>query len=507
VLLQRELDQSYVPAKLTDANGEAEFRGLPAGSYKYRVTAANHQEKIGRIWIKPGLITTEPVFLDYNLVTVEWSVTETTIQDKYEVVLTTTYETNVPAAVVVASPTSVNLPPMRAGDVFNGEFTLSNHGLVRADNVVFELPADDGFFHYELMSGLPTSLAAHEQVRIPYKVVCLKSPDQSAGGNGSGGGCSRYTRCVIIRYVYKCAHGEVTAGSSRYCVIYDNGECKSAPVSGGGTGGGGASGGGGYVNIGWSGGTSSGYSGSPAPPPAPLPGQKCLPCLLNRPPCLPCTLKRFYHELVGSYVDLLMGGYTDEVTDLGLKSGGVDFSVKRILRDGAWRFDFEDYGLKFRLKESTILGQVRHPDGAGGGDLVTSPLYDGAIESGGIIYERITAVPQPLGDDRVLPLYTVLNLPGMVFAFGHESSITVTDSGYRWRDRKGRWREYDKSGRLLSSGDHNGLRRKYIYRVMVGGQVLKCHIFMVRPPARFKTCPPPPLGGRGGQQRPGEPGP
>jgi hypothetical protein len=76
--------------------------------------------------------TPEAVFLNYQLVTVEWKVTETTIRDRYEIVLQATYETDVPAAVVVADPGSVTLPDMKAGDVFTGEFTLTNHGLIRA---------------------------------------------------------------------------------------------------------------------------------------------------------------------------------------------------------------------------------------------------------------------------------------------------------------------------------------------------------------------------------------
>ena len=65
----------------------------------------------------------------------EWEVNEITIEDKYEIVLTATYETDVPAAVVAIEPSSVSLPAMQAGDVFNGEFTLTNYGLIRADDL------------------------------------------------------------------------------------------------------------------------------------------------------------------------------------------------------------------------------------------------------------------------------------------------------------------------------------------------------------------------------------
>ena len=50
----------------TDVFGEVLISELPSGSYRYRVTAANHQEESGRFWIKPGLTDTQDVFLDYN---------------------------------------------------------------------------------------------------------------------------------------------------------------------------------------------------------------------------------------------------------------------------------------------------------------------------------------------------------------------------------------------------------------------------------------------------------
>ncbi len=103
-------------------------------------------ENPGRFWVKPGVTASEDVFLDYHMVTVEWEVTETAIQDRYEIVLHATYLTHVPAPVVVFEPTSVSLSYMKAGDVLNGELTLTNWVLVRADGLSFEFPADDAHF-------------------------------------------------------------------------------------------------------------------------------------------------------------------------------------------------------------------------------------------------------------------------------------------------------------------------------------------------------------------------
>ncbi|MGA9236008.1 MAG: Ig-like domain-containing protein, partial [Desulfobacterales bacterium] len=201
VRLQNEAVLTEEYNKTTDSLGEAFFEELPAGRYKARVTAVNHQEVIGRVWVKPGVTVVEDVFLDVNLVTVEWSVTETTIQDKYDIVLSAIYETNVPAAVVAVEPISIVLPRMRAGDVYNGEIALVNYGLIRAEALSFNLPGSDRNFKFELLSGsLPESIEAKERIVIPYRVTCLQSLDQEEGG--TGGGCSRYVRCMTVDYGY-----------------------------------------------------------------------------------------------------------------------------------------------------------------------------------------------------------------------------------------------------------------------------------------------------------------
>jgi len=102
ITLQNETVTTITASATTDSFGEAVFNDLAAGRYQYRITASNHEQEIGRVWIKPGITVNEDVFLNYNLVTVEWEVNEITIEDTYEITLNTTFETDVPAAVVIA---------------------------------------------------------------------------------------------------------------------------------------------------------------------------------------------------------------------------------------------------------------------------------------------------------------------------------------------------------------------------------------------------------------------
>ncbi len=255
ITVQNELVPGNIDPIVTDSLGEAYFTNLAAGRYKFRATALNHQEVIGRFTVKPGITVTEDIFLDYNLVTVEWSVNEITIQDKYEIILSATYETNVPAAVIVLEPAGITLPNMKAGDVFQGELTLTNYGLVRADNVKQRLPVSDPYIRYEFMVTVPDSLDAKSRITIPYRAVSLQSFDPT--GTATGGGCFSYSAGTGVSCNYACANGVVSSTStSTSWSYYSGGGCggPGGPVGtpicvGNSCGNGGGWGGGGGVSM------------------------------------------------------------------------------------------------------------------------------------------------------------------------------------------------------------------------------------------------------------------
>lgn len=300
--------------------GEVLFEDLAGGTYKCRITAGNHQEYGGRVWIKPGITVTKDVFLAYNLVTVEWEVNEITIEDKYEIVLTATYETDVPAAVVVAEPASVTLPDMKAGDVYHGEFVLTNHGLIRADGLNFSLPESDAHFRYELPENLPDFLEAKGRMKIPYRVTCLKALDQEEE-TGTGGGCYSYMECITTGYYYICSNGMTFGGAStRHCVTKSYGDCS-------GEGGGGVGGHWGYTFSGGGEGDTSGRTISPRPVDTPLEStqNKCIlppPCPYDDDPCREKDSEKNNSQEVGSWVNTPTGRYWDSSVDLTVDSVG-----------------------------------------------------------------------------------------------------------------------------------------------------------------------------------------
>jgi hypothetical protein len=137
------------------------------------VRADHHESHVSRITIKPGFNNAR-ISLNYNAVTFDWSVVPVTFEDRYEVVVNATFETKVPVPVVVVEPAAINLPRMCGGQVYNGEFKLTNHGLIDAVDVEIPIPESDENFKYELSSTFGGKIKAGQTVVVPFRITCLK---------------------------------------------------------------------------------------------------------------------------------------------------------------------------------------------------------------------------------------------------------------------------------------------------------------------------------------------
>lgn len=178
----------------TDALGSATVFDLPEGRYSYNISAPGATPTSGSFVILPGTTTNVPIALELSLVKIEWSVTPVVIEDRYDIRITQTYETNVPTPVLVVEPAGINLPDLQPGQVFNGELTVSNYGLISLDNVKATFPSSIGDYDIELMSSsLPNRLDAMQKVVVPYRVtrrIAVSSNASSIGDEitGFGGG-------------------------------------------------------------------------------------------------------------------------------------------------------------------------------------------------------------------------------------------------------------------------------------------------------------------------------
>lgn len=279
IRLQNDAVLTYLRTLTTDAQGRAELTDLPPGTYTYRASGPRHADRSGRIFVRPGVTTSERVHLQYQTISIDFSVTETTIKDEYQINLDATFQTQVPAPVVLLEPLSINLPDLQVGEEFTGELTLTNYGQVQADKVVFMPPQSDEYYRYEFLADIPKTLAAKQRVVIPYRVTAVKLHPRSMGFTqartaemgavqsivakaSNAGSCSSYAKWATTECSWVCANGEEeTRTSTSTFSRLIGGSCGSGGSSGGGGGGwGGAAGGAG----GWGGGSGAG-GGTPLP--------------------------------------------------------------------------------------------------------------------------------------------------------------------------------------------------------------------------------------------------
>ena len=125
-----------------------------------------------------------PVALEVTLVQVEWSVTPVIIEDRYEIKITTTFETNVPTPVLVIEPGGITLPELKPTEVYNGEFTAANYGLVALNEVKIQIPAADNDYDIQVLTAIPETLKAMQKVSVMYRVTRRQLSAALAGASG-----------------------------------------------------------------------------------------------------------------------------------------------------------------------------------------------------------------------------------------------------------------------------------------------------------------------------------
>ncbi|KAJ8311800.1 hypothetical protein KUTeg_010655 [Tegillarca granosa] len=162
----------YSMELLTTNDTEVTFEDIYEDRYNLHVSAPSHSSYQAVIITKfDKNITT--VFLERIAVTYTWTVTPTTIQDKYVITMESTFETQVPMPVVTIKPAKVNTIPYEEGRLDRMEFEITNHGLIRADNLRFSLPNHPYLIFTQTIPNIG-SLAANGSMIVPLSVK-LKS--------------------------------------------------------------------------------------------------------------------------------------------------------------------------------------------------------------------------------------------------------------------------------------------------------------------------------------------
>ena len=218
----------------SDLNGLARLENVPAGKYAYRGEAAGFNTVSGVAAIEPGLTKALELFLPTSMVTYKWSVTPTSITDKYDITLDMTFRTDVPAPALIASPQTVTVK-MSGGQTTYTQYTLTNKGLVSAYDIKITNSGDEALAVESAISRI-AELKPGQTVVVPLKVTLAHA---SAHGGKSGGEGYYQSQCgaVPAGYAVGILAGDVAGGDGL------------PPRTGGGGGGWSVSGGADYVAV------------------------------------------------------------------------------------------------------------------------------------------------------------------------------------------------------------------------------------------------------------------
>ncbi len=223
---------------VTNALGELTLGPLPPGRYTYRAQGPTHSPSRGRVLLRPGATIDEDVFLDFTTVSFTCSVTPTTILDIYNITLSATYSTVVPAPVVVIEPGVVNIPELTVGQFSAGELTVTNFGLLRADNVLLDRTMTNPFFRIDIFGDMPNELQPGQRIDLLNRIIALQDLPNRASATAraqdlsvwlgsksgahspaaslapTGGGCNAFQRQTRIEYSFVRANGVLRRAST-----------------------------------------------------------------------------------------------------------------------------------------------------------------------------------------------------------------------------------------------------------------------------------------------------
>ena len=235
----------------TTESGMVVFLNINEDRYQLRVTGPNHVP-VDQILVTSAEEPVHTVFLPRRAVTYSFTVVPTTFDETYTVTLEADFVTHVPIPVVTITPQEVSLEPYELGLEDTIQYNITNHGLIRADDVGFQLPSGHPFLQFSTEIEEFGSLDALTSIIVPVKVTRIENREKRNVAACFGA----LFYAIGVAYSYVCGDLQHRSASA---VLRGFGQFSDCDFGGGGRGGGGGGvGGGRYRLIG-----SGGFAGDP----------------------------------------------------------------------------------------------------------------------------------------------------------------------------------------------------------------------------------------------------
>ena len=242
VTLIEPFSRSIVATGITDTAGQLLLPGVMEGTYELNAAADQHAPFKGSATVTAGRTNQVEMFLSRQTVSYVWTVVPTQVQDVTHITVQATFEANVPAPVIVPSPTSIDLESLQQpGQFIDVPITLANYGLIAVDNVAIDYNSGP-YYQFNVLTPDIGRLSAHGSVTVPMRITLLSTPPAGApgarasakptraGAKPPGGGGSP---CISLSIAWTYPCGGYNVGQGVPIAIFNaTGSCGA---SGGGT--------------------------------------------------------------------------------------------------------------------------------------------------------------------------------------------------------------------------------------------------------------------------------
>ncbi len=165
VAVRDAVTHAAVATGLTDTNGQFFVAQLPEAYYEIELTADKHTTYRNTHLLMAGRTNDISAFLSRQVVTYNWTVEPTEIEDRYKITVETTFETVVPIPVVTIEPSVIDLAEITAAET-QIMVTITNHGLLAANNTRLSFPTHPLWKFEPLLTQVGT-LPARSGLTIP----------------------------------------------------------------------------------------------------------------------------------------------------------------------------------------------------------------------------------------------------------------------------------------------------------------------------------------------------